>query len=67
MAITKLEKSQVSLHDELKTKNKIIDMLQSDQKERDVNLDIAPEENFTVPKRYIKPKYSLPARVLQYK
>lgn len=33
-------------------------MLQSDQKERDVNLDIATQEVFRVPKRYTKPKYT---------
>lgn len=33
-------------------------MLQSDQKERDMNLDIATEEVFRVPKQYTKPKYT---------
>lgn len=32
--------------------------MQSDQKERDVNLDIATEEVFPVPKRFTKPKYT---------
>lgn len=40
-------------------------MLQSDQKERDVNLDIATEEDFTVPKRYIKPKYTSTSPTVQ--
>lgn len=39
LATDKLDISQASLHDELKKKI-YIDMLQSDQKERDVNLDI---------------------------
>lgn len=39
--------------------------LQSDQKERDVNLYIATEEDFTVPKLCIKPKYTSTSPTVQ--